>query len=327
MKRWIHVLSATLLSFSASAQQLGHYNQYVQNPYIINPAVAGCNNWTDITLGFRKQWTGLATAPKTYYISGHAPIKPRVRPPGNPSIRSSYMEELIAKQNSLPSARNKFAVGGNAISDNAGMFRRNSAALGGAYHIGLGSNKSTFISVGLQVGIANYSFDQSLAVLSDPNDDTYTKFIGQGSSFNFLDGTAGLWFYSKDLFIGYSANQLAKNYIPIGQILTNNELNIHHFAMMGYSFHVSEDVTIKPAIIGKYMNPAPLAMDFTVILDYKGRFWTGFTYRQGDAAVAMLGLTISDLVRFGYSFEYTISELQNYNSGGHEIVLGLMLSK
>jgi len=61
------------------------------------------------------------------------------------------------------------------------------------------------------------------------------KFIGQGSSFNFLDGSAGLWFYTSNFFLGYSANQLARNYVPIGQVLTNNELNVHHFIMMGYS--------------------------------------------------------------------------------------------
>lgn len=327
MRIWLCVLLFVASLGVSQAQQLGHYNQYAQNPFIINPAVAGTNDWTDITLGYRKQWTGLNTAPQTYYLTGYTPIKKRLRPPGNPSIRSSYMDELLEKQNTLPYARNKFAVGGNAIRDEAGMFMRTSGALGAAYHIALGQSGTTFVSFGLQVGMASYAFDQSLAVLSDANDATYNRFLSQGSSFNYLDGSGGVWFYTKNFFFGYSGNQLARNYIPLGEVLTNNELNVHHFLMTGVALQLSDELTLKPSAILKYMDPAPMSFDATLVLDYKSKFWTGLAYRQGDAMVAMLGVTLSDLVRFGYSFEYTLSELQNYNSGGHELVLGLMLSK
>ncbi|HAK11946.1 MAG TPA: hypothetical protein DCO78_08210, partial [Chitinophagaceae bacterium] len=58
-----------------SAQQRPYYSQYILNNYIINPALAGIENYTDIKLSHRRQWTGIADAPVTTYLTVHAPLK------------------------------------------------------------------------------------------------------------------------------------------------------------------------------------------------------------------------------------------------------------
>ena len=58
----------------AFAQQRPHYTQYILNNYILNPALSGIENYTDLKISGRDQWVGLNGAPQTAYISLHSPI-------------------------------------------------------------------------------------------------------------------------------------------------------------------------------------------------------------------------------------------------------------
>jgi type IX secretion system PorP/SprF family membrane protein len=70
------ILTGLLLIFSmtAFAQQRPHYTQYILNNYIINPAVAGIENYTDIKISHRHQWVGIQDAPVTTYFTIHGSI-------------------------------------------------------------------------------------------------------------------------------------------------------------------------------------------------------------------------------------------------------------
>src|ERR1700761_3787768 len=59
---------------STFAQQRPQYTQYVFNNYLLNPAVSGIENYTDVKAGYRSQWTGLEGAPVTSYITINAPL-------------------------------------------------------------------------------------------------------------------------------------------------------------------------------------------------------------------------------------------------------------
>jgi hypothetical protein len=41
----------------------------------------------------------------------------------------------------------------------------------------------------------------------------------------------------------------------------------------------------------------------------------------------MAGLNINNKFKFGYSYDFSLSRFNNLSSGGHEIVLGLMLGR
>jgi hypothetical protein len=84
---------------------------------------------------------------------------------------------------------------------------------------------------------------------------------------------------------------------------------------------------VTPAVLAKYMNPAPPSIEGSVVLEYKEWLWGGLSYRHADAVVAMVGLNVSNKFKFGYSYDYSISRFNQVSSGGHEIVLGLMLGR
>src|SRR6202051_2649392 len=75
MKRILHLifLLAVCVQIS-SAQQKPQYTQYVFNNLLLNPAVSGIENYTDVKAGYRSQWTGLQGAPVTSYLTFSAPI-------------------------------------------------------------------------------------------------------------------------------------------------------------------------------------------------------------------------------------------------------------
>src|SRR5262245_24321018 len=83
------------------AQQKPIYTQYILNNYIINPAISGIENYTDIKISHRNQWVGINGAPVTTYLSVQGPIGKQdyrtsatsFQVPGENPRGRSYMED------------------------------------------------------------------------------------------------------------------------------------------------------------------------------------------------------------------------------------------
>ena len=69
-----------------------------------------------------------------------------------------------------------------------------------------------------------------------------------------------------------------------------------------------------------------MELDLNANFLIKELLWVGAGYRTGDAISAMLGIQLSKNMRINYSYDYTLTGLQKYNSGSHEITLGYDLS-
>src|SRR6187551_3748479 len=63
-----------VITTASFAQQKPHYTQYILNNYILNPALSGIENYTDVKMSVRDQWVGLNGSPKTIYFSAQEPI-------------------------------------------------------------------------------------------------------------------------------------------------------------------------------------------------------------------------------------------------------------
>src|SRR3954466_15234852 len=74
MKKILLWLIGIVSFVAASAQQQPHYTQYVLNQYILNPALTGIENYTDIKISHRHQWVGIEDAPVTSYFTIHTPL-------------------------------------------------------------------------------------------------------------------------------------------------------------------------------------------------------------------------------------------------------------
>ena len=324
MKKIILSLLTIFTIYSINGQQLGQYSQYINNLFLINPAAAGAEEGLDISLGFRQQWVGIDNAPQNYYISATSPINLSKKTLVNPSLRISSADLESSSESNLIVL--KHGIGGYILADNYGPFNRISGCFSYALHLPI-ANKFHW-SFGFSTGLSNMNFNQNDITLINNTDVTFSTFTAnQNQRTNYFDLNASTLIYNNKFYVGYTANQLLQNKIYFGDSPTNSKLNVHHFITGGYHFTLSENLKLSPSCLIKYMSPAPISMDFTLKLSIQNKYFGGFSYRNGDALIALIGAKLNDMFRFAYSFDYTLSGLSDYNSGGHEIMLGITLNK
>lgn len=318
MKKVILLSIIIGLSLRIEAQQLSQLSQYLQNSYIINPAAAGVSNEVDLNLSFRQQWVGFDNAPQTYYFSGHSIVgNTGGSARYNPSLRTGRSSGVVKKP-TVSTGKLKHAVGGNIISDEYGAFKKFS--FNGSYAIHVPISTGINISAGIGLGMTNFRFLPDRVDLLDDNDNTYNAFLGNSQKKNYFDMNMGIWLYSNDFYFGYSNAQVMRNEITFGDP-TASRLNVHHYITGGYRININPEFAITPNFLVKYMNPAPVALDLNLKMEYNDLLWGGFSYRHKDAIVGLIGVMFNNF-KIGYSYDYTISHLRKFNSGGHEIIVG-----
>lgn len=328
MKRLL-LLVGVVLAGSSWSQQMPQYSQYARNQYIINPAAAGTYDFVDITMAGRWQWLGFGDEPRTAYLSVTAPLsRPKVR--YNPALRVS---DGPIRNPKINTGKLKHAIGGQFLADQYGAFRKMQGALTYALHLPVSQKYN--LSFGVRVGMSSNSFlaDKAQVLnLVDPtsfayNDNTYNNFVSNQSSKYIMDIGAGLNFYSNRTFFGIAADQLTKDLVEFGSGTANFNNQYHFNVSGGHKFDLNENLTLMPSFLVKLMSPAPVSIDGTLQLEYKEWLWTAVSYRHKDAVIGMVGLNISQKFKFGYSYDFSLSRFNDFSSGGHEIVLGLMLGR
>ncbi|HEY6506224.1 MAG TPA: type IX secretion system membrane protein PorP/SprF [Chitinophagaceae bacterium] len=325
MKR-VFLFMMLMISVQVMAQQKPHYTQYILNQYIVNPALTGIENYVDMKVSHRHQWTGIQDAPVTTYFTLHGPIGKKdfrttatsYEMPGENPRGKRYWEEYTA-------AEPHHGIGMQIINDVTGPLSNFSAYATYAYHMGL--TPRTSLSGGFGVGINRISLDANKLDFGDVTVDpsVYTSGILRNTR---MDVTAGLYLYSADYFIGVSAQQIVPQQIDFSDkyIRPSEGKTVPHlFATAGYRFLVGYDFNFIPSIMVKYMQPLPTQVEVNGKLQYRDLAWIGGSYRHKDGFSGMLGINISNTFNAGYAYDYTTSRLNNFSKGTHEIVLGFLI--
>jgi len=315
------------------AQQRPHYTQYILNNYILNPAITGIENYTDVKVSVRDQWVGLNGAPQTAYLTIHGPI-------GKSDYRTSATSYSVPGENprgkayweSYTAAEPHHGIGLTVINDRTGSFNRFSAAVSYAYHIGL--NPTTNLAGGFSAGITRIGLDKSKTDFSgngDPNDPAAgalaTGYINKIRP----DISVGLWLYSRDYFIGLSAQQVIPQkitFVDDALAVDKGKLIPHVFLTAGYRFLLTDDINAIPSVMAKYIKGSSendVQFETNLKLQYQDRFWIGGSYRYQDGYAAMAGINVSNTFNVGYAYDFTTTALNIVSRGTHEILLGFLL--
>lgn len=316
----------SVLALPVSAQQKPHYTQYIQNQYIINPALTGIENYIDFKVSHRHQWAGLVDAPVTTYLSVHMPIgKSDYRQTatsfdlkGENPRGKRYWEEYTASEP-------HHGIGLQVINDVTGPLSNFSAYGTYAYHLGLSGRTS--LAAGIGLGINRINLNTAKLDFGDVIVDPAVFASGILDNTRF-DVNAGLYLYSANYFIGLSAQQVIPQKIDFsdGYIRPNEAKTVPHlFLTAGYRLLISDALNLIPSVMVKYVNPVPTQVEGNLKLLYLDKFWLGGSYRHKDGFAGMLGLNVSNTFNLGYSYDYTTSRLNNFSKGTHEIILGFIL--
>ncbi len=159
------------------------------------------------------------------------------------------------------------------------------------------------------------------------NDPTYDLYLGNNSSKMIMDIGAGSTYTRRTFSWRVSADHLSKDFVEFGSGTANFNTQMHLNATLGYKFALNENVTMMPAVLVKYMKPAPVSLDASLQFEYKEWLWAGVSYRHTDAVIGMVGMNINRMFKLGYSYDFSISRFNDFSSGGHELVLGIMLGR
>jgi len=291
----ILLLLLIITSANVNAQHYPMYSQYFFNDFAVNPAVAGANEWYDVRSNHRYQWVGLTDAPRTFTLSMYGP---------NKKMNMGY--------------------GGLIFTDNVGPTRRTGFQFAYAYHLKL--NENVKLSFGLSAGLVQFMIDGHKITTHDPGD----AVISNGLQFSMaFDSQFGFYLYHKKWYVSGTVPQLTRSklYFFENQALTESRLWHHYNVTGGYTFDLGEDFQIQPTVMVKYVKPIPVQLDFMARAIYKKQVWLGGAYRTMDAFSLMTGYTYKNYLSIGYSYDITTSNIQNYSSGTHELMLGVRFVK
>lgn len=278
------------LGLTMEGQQLFRRSQFLVNPYLSNPAVAGTSVDSPISIGYRNQWTGFDGAPRTNMFSGHT---------------------------SLP---NRIGIGGVIYSDNTGgAIKQNGVELTGTYTIDL--NNYDAVSFGLSLMANQWSFDNDLLVW-DVEDPALQWGMEQSMS---LDANFGMMIFGDDYAFGFSIPQLleTKSGInPSPSSLTNNDNSlIRHFRFMGrYTYDVNNDFSIEGAGLVRLTPVTPAQLDLYARGMYMSTAWLMLGFRSGDAVLVGTGFELQQF-SFGYTYDITSTDARLFSPHTHELTL------
>ena len=291
------LLSGILLlaSIVLWSQQLPQYSQYILNKYAINPAYAGSENHFVGQTNYRSQWEGIKDAPRTYILGVNGPI-----------------------------ANQKMGIGGYMFADITGPTRRNGVSFSYSYHVKL---SETFkLSFAINAGLLQYTVDGTEIVFENVSDQVFST--AQEDNL-FPDAGFSFYLYTPKFFFGASAPQLIQNELDFKRSLRDptGRLISHYFITGGYMYDLNSNFQLEPSFLLKYVEPLPLLYEFTLRGIYKESVWAGASYRRSDAIGILVGFTLQENLSFGYSYDIIQSDIRNYSTGTHEIMLSVKFNK
>jgi type IX secretion system PorP/SprF family membrane protein len=277
------------VSLNLAGQQLPHFSQYMFNKFILNPAIAGVDDYYQIRTNHRFQWVGMTDPPLTNSISFYGP---------HPSMDMGF--------------------GGSIYSDVTGPTSRTNISGSYAYNISITDDMR--LSMGLSGSLLQYKIDGAQLTPKDPSDIYIQKTV---STSYVPDAGVGVYLYHDDFYAGFSAAQLLNNKLSIFEEKTGlNKLKTHFYVTGGYRLEVYPDWIVEPTAIIKVTAPDLFRFEANAKAEWKEMAWFGVGYRFHEAISIIIGYNYDDKFYFGYAYDIGITDLRKYNSGSHELMIG-----
>lgn len=278
----LFLLLMVFILFKSNAQQDPQYTDYMFNPLSVNSAYAGSRGHLAITALHRTQWVGIDGAPQTQSFNIDTPIAKRL------------------------------GLGIALVNDELGPSEEISFDANLSYTIRL-TNESQ-LSFGMKGGgrvlnvdlFDGFQGDSDVASINNK----FLPTIG-----------AGVYWRSETTYLGLSIPNFLTNEYYDGTTATVGVERLHYFLIGGKVFDLSSSIKFKPAFLTKLVVGAPVIVDLSANFLFQEVFRLGVAYRWDDSVSGLIGFQVSPKFMLGYAYDLTTTNLKNYNSGTHEIML------
>ncbi len=306
MKAFKQILTVGIACFffmNAKAQD-PTFTQFYANPIYLNPAFAGSHGCPRFSANYRNEW---------------------------PSLSGNYVTYAAAYDQYFKNISGGFGV--LASHDMQGKGTIQTSMLGLVYSYHLKVNRKFTMLFGARAAWYQKFLDWDKLTFGDQIDPRkgfifQTGDVPRGGTRGFFDASAGVVGYSKNFFFGVAAHHLNRpnESMIIGKSPLPMRFTGHAGAeiRLGQKGQYTNTTSIMPNIIYQYQNGFQ-ELNIGTYVKYN-IFTAGAWFRNRDAFIIALGVNTGNF-RIGYSYDVTVSQLNNGTSGGsHEVSLGINLN-
>jgi len=244
MKKLILSIVLLFAGICSFAQQDPQFTQNMFNGLFFNPGSAGHNGGICGTLLTRQQWVGFEGNPQTHLFSGDARF-------------------------------GDHGVGLTVFQDNLGVENTFTAKVAYAYHLAIPSLPGK-LGIGVELGFLSRSFNNNFIARQDITLDPTIPNIN--TSANAFDAGAGLYYYTKKLYIGISALHLPQSTFTDEGTLGNDTTAVgdldfkqvqNYYITAGYEFPITSSgaYVLKPSFLAK-TDGSSAQLDVNLLLEY-----------------------------------------------------------
>jgi type IX secretion system PorP/SprF family membrane protein len=308
MKPYQTLLVIVLLSLAAqpARAQDPQFTQFYHAPLYLNPAFTGTTEQYRVAGNYRYQWTALG---------------------------ANFHSTTVGFDYNAAPVRSGFGL--LLHHDRAGQLGLNTTGVNGLYSFLVPLSRAWQLRLGVQAGLANRRLDFSELVFPSqvrPGEPNVWEGPA-GSSRWYTSFGAGLAVYNANFWLGAAVHHLNQPDVAMlpGEV---SGLPLKVSAHVGGNLEVSTlngAIYLLPSMLYKQQGAARqldagLRVAFERAPLVLGAFYRGLPFLQSfdqvnqDALAATVGLRWGAL-SFGYSYDLTISGLQRYSGGSHELAL------
>ncbi len=299
MKKFVFAYMLLVLPMCSSAQLDPHYTMFMYNKLVYNPAYAGSRDVTSVNATYRNQWVGIQGAPRTLNVAMDGPA-------GN------YMKSF-----------RPVAVGLLVNSEQLGVEHNTAIIANYAYRIRFGKG---VLSMGLRGGARLYTANYSQLDLGQQQDMQFTHDLRNVFLPNF---GAGIYWSTDKYYVSVSVPNMLQNYFDKEGKKINNRTYREirgYYLSGGYVLQISENIKLQPQVMGRYIGNGSYQLPFNSDINLSAiafdRFLFGITYRTDKSIEGIVHIQATRNINIGYAYDYSVSALNGYNKGTHELVIG-----
>ena len=306
------LLFGMLLFSNETHAQDAEFTQFYANPLYLNPAFAGTARCPRLVMNYRNQWPALSGS----FVTTSA----------------SYDQHIQTISGGL---------GFIAMRDQAGQGTLTTTSISGIYSYQQAISRTFSLKAGFQATYMQKALDWSKLTFGDMIDprkgfifetrDTPRGNLtadGRGTISN-VDFSAGLLGFSEKFYFGVAAHHLTEpnESLVVGMSRLPMKWTGHAGAVIPIDRKSRySDSNISPNVLyrrqgefeqlnlGLYVNKGPLVGGIW----YRGILFSDYR----DAFIVTLGIQ-TEVIRFGYSYDVTVSELTPATGGSHEVSMAI----
>lgn len=298
MKNLVATFLLVLAFYGAQAQLYPQFTNFAHNRHVLNPAVSGSEEFVDIVALYRAQWVGIEGAPSTQTLSANMPIYNISSGVGLMVVNDMLGAQRTTTIHATYAYRKKFRFGNLAAGVGVGFFQK-----------GIDGTK-------LRSPDGNYTGGV------DHQDNFIPNQLVSGLA---PDLSAGIYFNNKKIYAGVSVNNLLASKVTVdgqgasSEISTPRSLNF----LGGYTFEINRNLKLQPNVLVQ-SDFKTFQTGINVILYYKDNIHGGLAFRGStgnniDGFSALFGVRLVKQLHLGYSYDFSLSKLNQVNTGSHEV--------